>query len=119
MTSHQEPFCACGRDLLRAAGLSCYRRAVHSRVSFGGLWEALLERDRNQRPVCGAGKRLPVPHRQPAVHDAAWLVTVCAGCHARLHPLTVPRRWVPELLAVFSGEQHLHTPRQLRLGWAR
>jgi hypothetical protein len=34
------------------------------------------------------------------------LVTLCAGCHARLHRPRILRRWLPEILVVLWREWH-------------
>jgi hypothetical protein len=68
-----------------------------SRQRFAGLREEI---------TCGAGERLHVHHRKPGIHERELLITVCAGCHARLHRLGALRRWIPELLAVLWEEQH-------------
>jgi len=59
--------------------------------------------------------RLHVHHRKPGVNDRAWLITVCAGCHARLHRLAALRIWIPELLVALWIEQHPGVPVQLQL----
>jgi hypothetical protein len=101
-------FCPCGRDFPWVRGLcrACYRAAARSRQRFDGLREEILERDRHACRACGAGERLHVHHRKPGVHQRELLITVCAGCHARLHRLGAVRCWIPELLAVLWEEQH-------------
>ena len=54
-------------------------------------------------------------HRKPGVNDREWLITVCAGCHTRLHRLTALRMWIPELLVALWSEQHSGAPVQLQL----
>lgn len=110
-------FCSCGRNLVFVAGLcrSCYRAAARSRQRFGGLREAILERDGHACRTCGSAARLHVHHRQPGVNERELLVTVCAGCHARLHRLAALRGWMPELLIVLWIEQHPGVPVQLQL----
>ena len=110
-------FCPCGRDFPWTAGLcrGCYRAAAHSRQYFSGLRDEILERDSRQCRTCGSAERLHVHHRKPGVNDRDWLITVCAGCHARLHRLAALRVWIPELLVVLWMEQHPGTPVQLQL----
>ena len=110
-------FCPCGQNLPAIRGLcrSCYRSAAHSRQYFSGLRWEILERDGNRCRACGSGDRLHVHHRKPRLNDRAWLITVCAGCHARLHRLAALRVWIPELLVALWIEQHLDTPVQLQL----
>jgi 5-methylcytosine-specific restriction endonuclease McrA len=105
---------------LLSAGLCrrCYYRTYRSEIYFGGHREQVLARDRGQCQSCGAaGKWLNVHHRRPGVHDAAWLITVCAACHTRIHRLQILRRWYPEALLVFWEELHPVAPRQLQFAF--
>jgi hypothetical protein len=110
-------FCSCGQNLPTVAGLcrSCYRADAHSRQHFSGLREEILERDGRQCRACGSAERLHVHHRKPGVNDRDLLITVCAGCHARLHRFAILRVWIPELLVALWIEQHPGTPVQLQL----
>ena len=54
-------------------------------------------------------------HRKPGVNDRELLITVCAGCHTRLHRLAALRIWIPELLVALWAEQHPGVPVQLQL----
>jgi 5-methylcytosine-specific restriction endonuclease McrA len=110
-------FCPCGRDVPWTASLcrSCYRAAAHSRQHFDGLRDEILERDRHLCRVCGSAGRLHVHHRKPGVNDRDLLITVCAGCHARLHRLAALRIWIPELLVPLWSEQHPGVPVQMQL----
>lgn len=117
LSRQRQLFCPCGRGSPLIAGLcrSCYRSAAHSRQRFNGLRGEVLERDGHQCRACGSATRLHVHHRKPGVNDRQWLITVCAGCHARLHRLAVLRIWMPELLVALWIEQHPGTPVQLQL----
>lgn len=109
-------FCQCGQAIPAIAGLcrSCYRARSHSRANFNGHREAVLARDRACQG-CGAAKsRLHVHHRQPGLHDPAWLISLCAACHARVHRLGAIRRWLPERLVELWAEQHRGVPLQLQ-----
>jgi hypothetical protein len=111
-------FCRCGQETPAVAGLcrSCYRAEAHSRSRFDGNRAAVLERDRTCR-ACGAGKPargLHVHHRKPGFHHPDWLITLCAGCHARVHRLAAIRRWLPERLVELWMEQHPGTAVQLQ-----
>jgi NMD protein affecting ribosome stability and mRNA decay len=110
-------FCPCGRDFPWIAGLcrSCYRASAHSRHRFDGLRDEILDRDGRRCRTCGSAERLHVHHRKPGVNDRDWLITVCAGCHARLHRLAALRIWIPELLVALWSEQHPGVPVQLQL----
>jgi hypothetical protein len=54
-----------------------------------------------------------VHHRHPGDHTQ--LVTLCAGCHARVHRTGFLRRWLPEILVDLWREWHPHAVEQLRL----
>jgi len=43
-------------------------------------------------------------HRRPGDHTQ--LVTLCAGCHARVHRTLILRRWLPEILVDLWREWH-------------
>jgi len=110
-------FCRCGRDLPTLAGLcrSCYRAAAHSRYRFARLRDEVLERDGRLCRAGGPADRLHVHHRQPGVNDRDLLITLCPGCHARLHRLAALRVWIPEALVELWIEQHPGVPVQLQL----
>jgi 5-methylcytosine-specific restriction endonuclease McrA len=99
------------------AGLcrACYQAAARSRQRFAGLRDEILERDGRLCRACGSADRLHVHHRKPGIHERELLITVCAGCHARLHRLGAIRLWIPELLAVLWEEQHPGVAVQLQL----
>jgi hypothetical protein len=105
-------FCPCGGDFPSVGGfcLACYRAAAHSRQRFAGFREEILDRDGRLCRACGSADRLHVHHRKPGVNDPDWLITVCAGCHARLHRLAALRVCIPELLVVLWIEQHPGAP---------
>jgi hypothetical protein len=62
-----------------------------------GQWErnrlAVLDRDRHTCQKCGSTHRLHVHHlrewdqNDPSTHELDNLLTVCATCHRRLHPM--------------------------------
>jgi len=106
-----------GRGFPWVAGLcrACYRSAAYSRQRFDGLREEILDRDGRCCRACGSASRLHVHHRKPGVNDRELLITVCAGCHTRLHRLTAIRIWIPELLVALWIEQHPGAPVQLQL----
>lgn len=105
--------CCCGRSPVVAKGLcaSCYTMKRQDRLYYGGLREKVLERDGYQCRVCGKpglhGKRLTVHHRRPGFSRLPLLITLCRGCHSKVHKL----EWlhgadVPELLRVLWRELH-------------
>jgi hypothetical protein len=107
-------FCACGRPLETRLSLcrSCAWEVSYSRRHFGGHRTAVLERDERRCQSCGAGQLLPVHHRRPGIHEREWLVTLCAGCHARVHRVQSLRFWLPRVVLQLWEEQHPHAPRQ-------
>jgi hypothetical protein len=110
--------CACGRrpPELRGPGCCrlCYYRHYRSLRFFGGLRETVLRRDRFRCRVCGANARLVVHHRN-GDNRKRRLITLCIGCHTRVHRYWVLRRWVPEVLLKLWRERHPRQPLQLQL----
>ena len=62
---------------------------------------------------CQSQHYLNVHHRQPGDHTQ--LVTLCAGCHARVHRTRILGRWLPEILVVLWREWHPDAVEQLQL----
>lgn len=116
-------FCGCGQGSPALSGLchACYRARSRSRARFDGNRELVLARDRACLG-CGAGnengRRLHVHHRRPGFHDPDWLITLCGGCHARIHHLAAIRRWIPEPVVELWTEQHPGIPVQLQFSLA-
>ena len=108
--------CPCGSPDLYRRGLceACYNRGRRSRARFGGGREGVLARDHYLCRVCRASAPLVVHHRRPSNRPSA-LITLCRGCHARLHRLRAIDRWVPDLLVQLWAEQHPGSPLQLQL----
>jgi hypothetical protein len=109
-------FCPCGQNSPVIAGRCrpCYFRAAHSRLRFAGFREEILARDRFRCSICRESRRLAVHHRRPGVNEPELLVTVCAGCHVRIHRLAAIRGWLPEPLVSLWAEQHPGIPVQLQ-----
>jgi hypothetical protein len=93
--------------------MSCYRRGRYSLRFFGGNRDSALERDGRACRGCRARHYLNVHHRQPGDH--ARLVTLCAGCHARVHRSRILRCWLPEILVALWREWHPGSAEQLQL----
>ena len=108
--------CPCGSPDLYRRGFckGCYNRQRRDRSRFAGKRERILERDHRTCRVCLAPAPLVVHHRRPSNRPAA-LITLCRGCHARLHRLRAIDRWVPAALEELWAEQHPSSPRQLQL----
>jgi hypothetical protein len=92
----------------------CYCRRYRSLRFFGGLREVVLKRDRFRCRACGASARLVVHHRS-GDNQKCRLITLCIGCHVRVHRYRALRSWVPEVLLKLWRERHPHEPVQLQL----
>jgi hypothetical protein len=95
----------------------CYDRRRHSERHLGGPREHALRRDGGCQ-LCLAQTRLAVRHRRPGCNRPALRITLCLGCHVRVHR----RRQLPGFYSdLFFGlwrEAHPATPAQLRLPFA-
>ena len=114
----------CGAEAKLIAGYCsrCYAQRRRDRVYFGGLRAQVLARDNYHCQACGRrgeGKRsLAVHHRRPGISRERWLVTLCLGCHARVHRLLFWRRRFSKslpLALLLWREQHPGAPEQLLL----
>ena len=110
-------FCACGEASPVTAGLCkpCYRTRWRDRRYFGGQRDQVLERDCRQCQLCSGTHTLNVHHRRPGQNAADQLLTLCAGCHARIHRLQSIRRWLPSQVVRLWEEVHPGQPVQLQL----
>ncbi|MCZ2080412.1 MAG: hypothetical protein LC130_36050 [Bryobacterales bacterium] len=90
----------------------CYRHRAHSRKKFAGLRDEALERDAKRCRVWQ--HRLAVHHRRPGINDRDELITLCAGCHARIRKMLALRVWLLELFVLLWREQHPALPFQLQ-----
>jgi hypothetical protein len=108
-------FCSCGHATPAVAGLcmSCYRHRRYSALFFGGNRDSALERDGRACRACQSQHYLNVHHRHPGDHTQ--LVTLCAGCHARVHRTRILRHCLPEILVDLWREWHPDAIEQLRL----
>lgn len=81
--------CGCGSDDLVRSGfcVRCDRRQRLSRENFAGLREAALRRDNYQCQTCAEldPEQIVVHHRRPGFNLLRWLITLCRGCHIRVH----------------------------------
>lgn len=101
----------------------CYARRRWDARYFAGLRAQVLARDSHTCQLCtrsAAGKRsIAVHHRRPGVSKIASLISLCPGCHARLHKTLVWRqsffRSVPLAVQLWR-ELHPGAPEQLALG---
>jgi 5-methylcytosine-specific restriction endonuclease McrA len=104
--------CPCGRMEILAHGLcsTCYTLRRQDEEHFGGLREAVLERDGYCCRVCGASGRdkrsITVHHRVPGKSVLHLMISLCPGCHAKVHRTKMVLTELPPLLLVLWREQH-------------
>jgi len=135
VVKQQSLSCGCGRTPVVAKGLcaSCYSMRRHDEEYYAGLREKVLERDGHRCQVCGRkcsptrSSATPqmidgvcvnatnesyetgilVHHRQPGKSTMSLMITLCVGCHAKVHKRTVlDDPDAPELLRILWREQH-------------
>jgi hypothetical protein len=114
----------CGEQGKLVAGYCsrCYSRRHWDKRYFAGLRVQVLARDNHACQVCSKaarGKRsIAVHHRRPGTSTLASLISLCPGCHARLHKTLVWRqdlfRSIPYAVALWR-ELHPGAPEQLAL----
>jgi hypothetical protein len=93
--------------------MSCYRHWQYSVRFFGGNRDSTLEHDGRACRGCQSRHYLNVHHRRSGDHTR--LVTLCAGCHARVHRTRTLSRWLPEILVALWREWHPDALEQLQL----
>jgi hypothetical protein len=110
--------CSCGGKLIELKTLgccrTCYDRQYRSLRLFGGLRDRILKRDRFRCRCCGARSRLVVHHRDRR-NEEELLLTLCIGCHMRVHHSHGMRNWLPKMLLGWWREWHEGEPVQLQL----
>jgi hypothetical protein len=112
--------CSCGAKTIELKTLrycrSCYDRQYRSRRLFGGLRDRVLKRDGYRCRGCGARSRLLVHHRDNR-NEEELLLTLCIGCHMRVHHSYGFRHWLPARLLRLWREWHEGEPVQLQLSF--
>lgn len=104
--------CRCGRNKVLAHGLcaTCYTLRRQDEEHFGGLREAVLERDGYRCRVCDASGRdkrsITVHHRVPGRSLLHLMISLCPGCHAKVHRTKAVLSVLPPLLLKLWREQH-------------
>ena len=104
--------CPCGRPGIVAFGLcpTCYSLKRQDQEYFGGLREQVLERDEYRCRVCkapGRDKRsITVHHRIPGKSVLNLMISLCPGCHAKVHRTKAVLSQMPQLLLELWREQH-------------
>ncbi|SEB54338.1 hypothetical protein SAMN05443244_1043 [Terriglobus roseus] len=99
-----------GRDPRARECATCYTLRRQDDECFGGLREAVLERDQYRCRVCDAPRRIKrsiiVHHRVPGRSVLHPMISLCPGCHAKVHRTTVVLSAMPPLLLKLWREQH-------------
>ncbi len=96
--------CPCGNAKILALDLcsTCYTLKRQDEEHFGGLREAVLERDGNRCRVCDASGRdkrsIIVHHRRPGKSVLNLMLSLCPGCHAKVHRTKAVLSAMPPLL---------------------
>ena len=103
-------YCRCGNSEILALGLcsTCYTLKRQDDEYYGGLREAVLDRDERRCRTCPNLKRqkLAVHHRVPGVSKLELMITLCLGCHAKVTRTQFLQDDWPELLRTLWREQH-------------
>lgn len=116
--------CPCGRAKVLALGLcaTCYTLRRQDEECFGGLREAVLERDGYRCRVCDASGRdkrsIIVHHRLPGRSVLNLMIALCPGCHAKVHRTKAVLAQMPPLLLTLWREQHPKGLEQTALNFA-
>lgn len=117
--------CRCGREKIVANGhcATCYTLRRQDEAYFGGLREKVLERDGYSCRGCGASGRdkrsIVVHHRRPGHSKLDWMISLCPGCHARVHRTRAVLAEMPPLLLTLWREQHPGGHEQTNLDFSR
>src|ERR1700688_479734 len=89
---------------------TCYTLKRQDDEYFGGLREQVLERDGYCCRVCGASGRrkrsIVVHHRVPGKSVLHLMISLCAGCHAKVGRTKVVLSQMPPLLLELWREHH-------------
>ena len=104
--------CRCGNRNILAIGScsTCDTLKRQNEEHFGGLREAVLERDGKRCRVCDASGRdkrsIIVHHRVPGKSVLSLMMSLCPACHAKVHRTRVVMSAMPPLLLKLWREQH-------------
>jgi hypothetical protein len=85
--------------------------------NYGGLREAVLDRDGRRCRACPNSERrkLCVHHRVPGVSKLDWMITLCTACHAIVERTQMVSGEMTPLLLVLWREKHPEGKEQLYL----
>ena len=120
--------CGCGDPKVVKRGLcaTCYTLKRQDEEYFGGLREAVLERDGRMCRVCAelpeierlcVGLPPSVHHRVPGRSKLHLMITLCSAHHAMVTRTTVLLKEWPQLLRVLWREQHPGAHEQTNLNF--
>jgi len=115
--------CSCGNPKILAHGhcATCYTLKRQDEEYFGGLREAVLERDGHRCRVCDASGRdkrtIIVHHRVPGKSVLSLMISLCPGCHAKVHRTIAVLTELPPLLLELWREQHPNGHEQTTLNF--
>ena len=120
--------CGCGDPKVVKLGLcaTCYTLRRQDEEYFGGLREAVLERDGRMCRVCAelpeverlcVGLPPCVHHRVPGRSKLHLMITLCLAHHAMVTRTSALLKEWPELLRVLWREQHPKAHEQRRLNF--
>ena len=116
--------CPCGKSKVLALGVcaTCYSLRRQDDEHFGGLREVVLERDGYRCRVCDASGRdkrsIVVHHRTPGKSVLRLMISLCPGCHAKVHRTKAVLSFMPPLLLQLWREQHPRGHEQAHLNFA-
>jgi hypothetical protein len=112
-------WCSCGSLIVNRHGrcATCDRRRRLSVEDFDGLREAALKRDGYRCRSCASLDDVLVHHRRTGVNVLRWLITLCRGCHSRVHATRRPSYGFPALLLQLWREVQPNMTEQRRLAF--
>ena len=100
---------------------TCYTLKRQDEEYFGGLREAVLERDGYRCRVCDASARdkrsIIVHHRVPGKSVLNLMLSLCPGCLAKIYRTNTVLSAMPPLLLELWREQHPNGHEQVQLNF--
>ncbi len=111
----------CGKAKVLALGLcaACYTLKRQDEDYFGGLREAVLQRDGYCCRVCGAAGRrkrsIAVHHRIAGKSVLNLMISLCPACHAKVSRIKAVLSEMPPLLLELWRERHPDGHEQINL----
>ncbi len=104
------PYCRCGNEKILDLGLcaTCYTLKQQDEEYFGGLREAVLERDGYCCRVCGVSERrkrsIVVHYCVPSQSFLRLMISLCLRCHAKVgRTKCMLSEMPPALIAPLAG----------------